>query len=153
MALHIPKEPRIEIPQLLLLARNQPRPCMLCVPRQCRLPGRHSEGQCFACHGNAPEFNKGGHIKAHDFFSVWGCSWCHDWLDSSYVASGHERYLAFREALDCQITEWAKIVGEITRRKADRDACTLALTHLTERGYARATQNRQHPYEPTYARF
>jgi hypothetical protein len=155
MALMYAKDPRIEIPHLLLLARNQPRPCMLNVSGQCRLPGRRAEGQCVACHGNSAAFGKARGIKAHDFFSVWGCAWCHAWLDSSYVASGEEREQAFKIALNHQIIQWSAIAEEPTRKTADLQATRLALAYLAERGYARQIDLSaiRPKWEPTYASF
>lgn len=150
-----PKEPRIEIPRLLELARNQPRPCLLNIPGQCRIPGRRAEGQCVACHGNAPEFNKGRGIKAHDFFSVWGCAWCHTWLDESYSASGDERLQAFRWALAYQVSHWSQLLIQPTIRPKDSEPILEALAHLTVRGYA-LRQGRTFipipPTDPRYAR-
>jgi hypothetical protein len=130
------KDPRIEIPRLLLLARNQKRPCLLGIPGMCRTPGYDTDTNCCACHGNSEEYGKGRGNKAHDFFSVWGCSWCHTWLDSSYSASGEDRARAFREALDRQIILWGTLVTNPSTRPKDRDPITLALDHLIDRGYA-----------------
>lgn len=153
------KEPRIEIPRLLELAWNQPRPCMLNIPGQCRLPGRRSEGQCVACHGNHSDFNKAGAEKAHDFFSVWGCSWCHTWLDSSYSASGEDRQDAFRMALFHQIQRWSELRAGVTIRPKDSEPIDRALRELIARGYAMPQNLGRlvvaipiHPTHSTYAR-
>lgn len=152
------REPRIEIPRLLELARNQPRPCMLNVDGQCRLPGRRSEGQCYACHGNGSWFNKAGAMKAHDHFSVWGCAWCHDWLDESYSATGEERLECFKRALFYQIQHWSRLLAEPTIRPKDMEPIQQALGHLIDAGYAmRQTLGRRwvaipiHPTDPSYA--
>lgn len=159
MPLAYNKEPRIEIPRLLELARNQPRPCMLNVPGQCRLPGRRSQGGCVACHGNLAEFNKGRGVKAHDFFSVWGCPWCHTWLDESYVASGAEREETFRIALTHQIDQWGLLAADPLVRPKDRDPIRQALQELAARGYAQLEPHSRiqyafpiHPGAADYAR-
>lgn len=130
----MPKEPRLENPHLLLMARNQPRPCLLRVPGLCLADGRVTS--CCACHGNAGEWNKAGAMKAHDFFSVWGCARCHSWLDASYSASGEERDQAFRRALALQIVHWDVIASYPTGKRKDVEAAHWALQHLVERGYA-----------------
>lgn len=129
-----PKNPRLENPHLLLMARREERPCLLSVPGLCT--AGYSLVACCACHGNGHEFNKGRNLKAHDFFSVWGCARCHNWLDSSYIASGQERHERFLFALARQIEQWAMIANGATRKPKDREAAEWALTHLIERGYA-----------------
>lgn len=129
------KNPRVEIPRLLELARIAPRPCLLRVPKVCTSYG--SDTSCCACHGNGFAYNKGGAMKAHDFFSVWGCARCHAWLDSSYSAEYDDKQEAFRVALYRQVVEWAKIVQNMNAKPADRNACTQALDELVTRGYAR----------------
>jgi hypothetical protein len=141
------KEPRLENPHLLLMARSELRPCLLQVPGVCtHAPG--AEVWCCACHGNAAEYNKGLGMKAHDFFSVWGCARAHNWLDSSYVASGEERQQAFREALPRQIVQWAKMLEPFACGAKDRKACEWALQHLFERGYARVEHGLYLPFTP-----
>jgi hypothetical protein len=135
----IPKNPRLEKPHLLLMARAVPRPCLLRVPGVCA-SGLH-DTSCCACHGNGHEWNKGARIKAHDFFSVWGCARCHNWLDSSHVADYCQRDDAFRVALSRQIVEWAKIAASSTAKPADRNAATWAIEHLITRGYAQTAPN------------
>lgn len=130
----IAKKPRLENPHLLLMARNQPRECLL------RIPTAHvrslSGMECCACHGNGTEWNKGMGVKAHDFFTVWGCARCHSWLDSSYSAGGSERDQAFRRALRWQIVAWALIANSPGDDPKDTAAARWALDHLIERGYA-----------------
>lgn len=138
-----PKQPRLENPHLLLMARRELRPCLLGIPGVC--PTEHHRSiavQCCACHGNSSIFNKGGHIKAHDFFTVWGCARCHTWLDESYTASGDERQKAFLAALELQIDEWVILALEPMTTQKDCDAVTWALEHLSERGYAKITPER-----------
>lgn len=128
------KDPRLENPHLLRMARCETRPCLLRVPDVCRAGA--SSVPCCACHGNSHEFGKGRGYKAHDFFSVWGCARCHRWLDESYSATGEERYMAFRTALVRQITAWAEIARAPTANPRDVDATRWALDHLVARGYA-----------------
>jgi hypothetical protein len=129
-----PKQPRLENPHLLLMAREVRRPCLIRSP-QCCASGYAV--QCCACHGNSSRYGKGRGIKAHDFFSVWGCARCHTWLDESYTASGQERQQAFEAALDRQITEWVIIALDPSTSKKDYEAVSWAINNLTERGYGK----------------
>lgn len=125
-----PKSPRKECPHLLLMARNYPRPCML---RVC------CDGHVqptVACHGNSHLWNKGGGLKAHDCYTVWGCARCHSWLDSSYSAEGEERAAVFLKALRRQIDAWRDIATDPLAKPKDRDAVQWALTHLIADGWA-----------------
>ena len=135
-----PKNPRLENPHLLLMARREPRPCLLAVPGVCR--AGFSLVSCCACHGNGSRFNKGGRMKAHDFFSVWGCDRCHTWLDESYSATGEERQGAFLSALVRQIEHWAMIACGASTNHKDRDAARWALDHLSALGYAKSDPDR-----------
>lgn len=134
MSTPVPKEPRLENPHLLLMARNVRRPCLLRVPGVCMAAGPDLPMWCCACHGNSSIYGKGGHIKAHDFFTVWGCATCHTWLDTTAKASGEDRQQAFAEALPRQIDQWAIIEAGPWSRK-DRDAARWALEQLSARGF------------------
>ncbi len=137
MSTPVPKEPRLENPYLLEMAREVPRPCLLSVPGVCIAGSITVPVACCACHGNSSIYGKGGHKKAHDFFSVWGCHACHTWLDTTAKASGDDRQAAFAIALDRQINEWLIISLEPATTQRDYDAVTWALHHLIERGYGK----------------
>lgn len=131
----LPKEPRIEIPHLMLMARRPGQICLLRVPGVCPYPGMQRD-DCCGCHGNGFEYGKGLGIKAHDFFTVRGCARCHLWLDSSYRASYEERQDAFRAGFQRQITEWRYLLTCADTPAKDREAVALALEHLRAKGYA-----------------
>lgn len=131
----LPKEPRIEIPHLMLMARRPGQICLLRVPGVCPYPGMQRD-DCCGCHGNGFEYGKGLGIKAHDFFTVRGCARCHLWLDSSYRASYEERQDAFRAGFQRQITEWRYLLTCADTPAKDREAVALALEHLRVKGYA-----------------
>lgn len=96
-----PKSPRQENKALLAMARDQ-----LCLLRV---------GPCsptdttVACHSNWSEHGKGGHIKAHDFWTVWGCARCHSALDGSYAMDKDAKKAAFMAAHERQIVAWKQI--------------------------------------------
>lgn len=129
-----PKNPRQENPHLLLMARNEPRPCLIQAPGMC--VSRGALVSCCACHGNSSLFNKAGAMKAHDFFTVWGCARCHNWLDSSYTASGYERQQAFMAALVRQVREYASMIEFRTEGAKNLKAARWALDGLIAEGYA-----------------
>jgi hypothetical protein len=139
----LPKNPRLECPALLELARTYLHPCLIAV--QCDGHMQH----CVACHGNGYEWNKGMRMKAHDFFSVWGCARCHTWLDSSYSASHEQREAAFKAALRKQILEWSRMAGSPYTRPREREAVTWALHHLLDHGYAVRNADARFPFMPT----
>jgi hypothetical protein len=129
-----PKNPRQENPHLLLMARNEQRPCLIQAPGLC--VSRGAAVWCCACHGNSSLFNKGGQFKAHDFFTVWGCARCHGWMDASYTASGYERQQAFLRALAHQVRCYAEMIEFGAESKKNRAAARWALDGLIAEGYA-----------------
>lgn len=127
-----PKQPRIEIPHLMLMARRPQQICLLRVPGVC--PGAMLRDDCCHAHMNGAEFNKGLGMKAHDFFGVRACSRCHAWLDSSYRATREARIAMARAGLDRQVIEWrARLMQPCPH--ADWAAMHKALAELRKRGY------------------
>jgi Protein of unknown function (DUF1364) len=92
-----PKQPRERNPALLELARD--KDCLLRVV-QCR------PGTTVAAHSNWAMHGKAKAMKAHDYYTVWACSSCHNWLDSSYSATLEEKKAAFLAAHERQIEAW-----------------------------------------------
>jgi len=131
----LPKEPRIEIPHLMLMARRPGQICLLRVPGVCPYPGMLRD-DCCACHGNSSIYGKGLGRKADDCFVVRGCARCHLFIDSSYNATQEQRQDAFRAGLQRQITEWRYLLTCADTPAKDREAVALALEHLRVKGYA-----------------
>lgn len=75
-------------------------PCYLGVPGVC-LPTSES---VVPCHSNEQQHGKGMGIKAHDEFTVPGCSACHAWLDQG-PAPKEVKFGAWRAAY----REWEPI--------------------------------------------
>jgi hypothetical protein len=114
-----PKTNHYRDPRLLALAEG--RECLLLVPQVC------NQGETVACHSNNGFAGKGTRIKAHDFFTVWGCPRCHRWLDESYSASGEERQAAFDAAYTRQLAAWLSLSIDQTEAERDRRAARDAL--------------------------
>ena len=123
-----PKEPRIEIPRLLALARG--RPCLLRCCSTCDGGGATT----VACHSNLGKHGKALAMKAHDPYTVWGCARCHDALDSSRRADAIERQAWFLIGLNRQIVAWRHMLKDDKTDPLDRAAIKAALTFLNERG-------------------
>jgi hypothetical protein len=109
---------------LLRLAEGEP--CLLEVAKNC-LGGEGST--TVACHSNLLIHNKGRSIKADDCHSVWGCSRCHTWLDSSY-AEYDTKNQVFQEAYTRQLHAWLDLADNITIKPWRREAARRVLTHL-----------------------
>jgi hypothetical protein len=106
--------------RLLDLARGMP--CLLQVPGVCN--GRTDT--TVACHSNLGIHGKAGARKADDFWSCWGCSACHHWLDRG-PADALLKEVAFLAAHLLQVLEWRRIEADRQRSDADRRAVTWAL--------------------------
>jgi hypothetical protein len=111
--------------KLLELAHGEP--CLLQVAQNCL--GREGS-TTVACHSNLLIHGKGRSIKADDHHSVWGCSRCHQWLDSSYDADYNTKNLAFQEAYKRQLHAWLDLADNITIKPWRREAARRVLTHL-----------------------
>jgi len=110
---------------LLKLAEGEP--CLLQASKNC-LGGDGST--TVACHSNLLIHGKGRSIKADDHHSVWGCSRCHQWLDSSYDADYDTKNIAFQEAYKRQLHAWLDLADNITIKPWRREAARRVLTHL-----------------------
>jgi hypothetical protein len=90
------REPRIEIPELLKLARD--KPCMFRVPGVCC----NDTATTVWCHSNRQAHGHGLGLKSHDIHGAFGCYRCHDWYDarSHPWVRREERQRVFNEARD-----------------------------------------------------
>jgi len=111
--------------KLLELAKGEP--CLLQATPNC-LGGEGST--TVACHSNLLIHGKGRGIKADDHHSVWGCSRCHTWLDSSYDADYDTKNLVFQEAYKRQLHAWLDLADNMTIKPWRREAARRVLTHL-----------------------
>lgn len=119
-------------PHLLSMARG--RPCLL-LSRLCN----HDTSTTVAAHSNLLVHGKGRGRKADDCYSVWACSRCHTWLDSSYDADFSEKEEAFMVALVAQVDEFKAIADSAGSSPKDRAAALWALERLN-RAPAAATR-------------
>lgn len=126
-----PKDPRIELPHLLEMARRPGQTCLLSAPV---CPGGLRDDTC-ACHGNSALFGKGMGQKAHDFFTVRGCARCHTWLDTSYNATRDARQLVFRRGLLLQADEWLALSWDSSAPVPERREAALAIAYLRAKGF------------------
>ncbi|MET3371376.1 hypothetical protein ABIC89_000409 [Variovorax boronicumulans] len=111
-------------PHLLSMARG--RPCLLRVPSVCN----YDNTTTVAAHSNLLRHGKGMGTKASDAFTVWACSHCHTWLDSSYDAEFETKESAFMSALIAQVEEWKAIDGSAASSPKDRAAAAWAIKRL-----------------------
>lgn len=119
-----PKTVEHRNPDLLAMARG--RRCLLAIPGVCT----GDRSTTVACHSNLSIHGKGGARKADDEYSVWGCTMgCHHWLDSG-PAPADEKTAAFMRAHLDQVTEWRRIVGDLSETPRARRAAHWALLQL-----------------------
>ena len=119
-----PKETRYEDKALTDMAQN--RTCLLMVPATCN----HRTDTTVACHSNWREHGgKGGHRKADDTYSVWGCFACHYWLDFG-KARAQDKEAAFMAAHARQVLAWRLIAMDASEPERFRNAARRALEHL-----------------------
>lgn len=89
---------------LLDLAKDMP--CLLLVPGCCN----HRTDTTVACHSNLGIHGKAGARKSQDFYSCWGCSACHAWLDQGR-ATAAQKEAAFMAAHSRQVLAWRQIAA------------------------------------------
>lgn len=82
-----PKKRAGHAPQYLAACRGEP--CYLQIPGVCR--GACERDSVVPCHANWSAYGKGMGIKAHDIYTVPGCSRCHACLDSGFSLTGDEK--------------------------------------------------------------
>lgn len=111
---------------LLDMARG--RPCLLRSPA-CPLSGDTST--TVACHSNASRHGKAGARKADDHYSVWGCYYCHSWLDQGH-ADRDIKDAVFGRALAEQLRRWRGIVADLAEPERFRRAAEWALRQHEE---------------------
>ncbi|WP_422097494.1 nuclease domain-containing protein [Variovorax sp.] len=110
--------------RLLDLARGMP--CLLRIERVCN--GRTDT--TVACHSNLSIHGKAGARKADDFWSCWGCSACHWWLDRG-PADALVKEAAFLTAHLLQVVEWRRVSADTRRTLQDRRAVEWALSAVS----------------------
>ena len=108
------------------LARGQE--CLMRVPGVCNMQNETT----VAAHSNQSKHGKGGHIKAHDTYSVWSCARCHTWLDQSFSADQKTKEQAWMQAFTRQIVAWKAIAGNISMKPVRVGAARRALEWLTQ---------------------
>jgi hypothetical protein len=119
------KQPRGANRQLLDLARGQD--CLLQSP-MCN----HDPATVVACHPRGvSDYGTGGHYKAGDEYSVWGCHACNFFTDQAKDASAEEKAELFAEARPRQIARWREIAAS-DRKEPRRRAALWALQQLGE---------------------
>lgn len=119
-ALPIPKEPRLENRHLLSMAKGEQ--CLLRVRDVCN----GDSETVVACHSNKSAHGKALGMKAHDFYSVWGCSACHRWLDQGQVVQHVKEYI-FMRAHALQVQAWRTIADDPREPAKDRAAARWAV--------------------------
>lgn len=118
-----PKPVERRNPALLAMARG--KPCLLQVPGVCNGDPRTT----VACHSNLGIHGKAKARKADDHYSVFGCSSCHAWLDTSGAAKADKAATFMRAHLD-QVLAWRRIAGDMTYTPRERKAVHWALCLL-----------------------
>lgn len=98
-----PKRKPYRDPHLLKMAKG--KPCLLQAPGVCN----NNPETTVACHSNLSIHGKGMSHKAHDYFTVWGCSSCHAWLDQG-MSPRAEKEEVFLHALGEQVKAWMAII-------------------------------------------
>lgn len=85
-----------------------------------------------ACHPRGvSEYGTGGHYKAGDEQSIWGCSQCNWFTDGYKDAEPEEKAALFVEARPRQIQAWKNIAAG-DRKESRRRAALWALERLGE---------------------
>ncbi len=108
-------------------------PCLLQIPCVCN----HDRATVVCCHSNLSCHGKAGARKADDFYSTWGCSACHRWLDQG-PESAERKQAAFMSAHLRQVMEWRAIAFAPESAPRDRAAAAWALEHLNATPRAQA---------------
>jgi hypothetical protein len=113
---------------LLDLARGQH--CLFRLPGICN----SDAATVVAAHSNSSAHGKGGAMKASDVYSVWGCSRCHTWYDSSMSATRAQREYAFAIAHERQVIAWKAISENPCLKPKNVRAAREALAQLQKLG-------------------
>lgn len=123
----IPKEPRLENPHLLAMAKG--KPCLFWWVPRC---AGADTSTCVQAHENSLDAGKGTGYKAHDFRSARGCYWCHHEYDQGADYTYEEKQAAFRDAFRRQLAEWQQIAADPKTKPKDRAAAAWAIDNLAE---------------------
>lgn len=118
-----PKSPRQENKRFRDLARGQD--CMLRIPNVCC----GDPETTVLAHSNRAEHNKGGMIKAHDFYGVFSCHTCHHALDQTGLDPALKVKL-FDWGLERMAVRLMQIATDPQADKRDREAAQWGLDGL-----------------------
>lgn len=118
-----PKDPHMENPHLLAMARG--KPCLLLSPI-CQ----GDTDTTVACHGAGVANGKGMGYKVSDFLSCWGCHACNHYTDAYGGATKEQKQAVFAAGHARQVIEWQRIVGDMSNTPKDRQAAHWALCLL-----------------------
>jgi hypothetical protein len=83
-----------------------------------------------ACHSNQLIHGKGRGLKADDCMSVWGCTRCHDWLDSGGEMTKKQKAKIFDNSWYAQVQEWHKIHQNPLLKPWKVEAAERVLKHI-----------------------
>lgn len=120
----VPKTARYKDKALTDMAQG--RPCLLMVTAICN----RDPATTVACHSNwEGHGGKGGHRKADDTYSVWGCTACHYWLDFG-KASGEAKQEKFMQSHANQVLAWRLVAMDSREPERFRRAARRGLEHL-----------------------
>lgn len=122
----IPKQKAYRDRYLLNMARR--RTCLLKIPHVCN----HNPDTTVACHANWVENGKGMGMKVPDFFTVWGCSSCHMWLDQGVEATKQERQAAWWGAYKKQLKMWGMIAKDESCSQKEKRSAQNAIDAFIE---------------------
>lgn len=109
---------------LLQLAQGQR--CLLMSTQRCQ--GNLGE-TTIACHSNLISDGKARGLKASDAKTVWGCLYCHTWLDQG-METKEKKQKAWDAAYHRQIEEWVKIAENICLKPWRVEAARKVLDHI-----------------------
>lgn len=125
-----PKRKPYRDPHLLRMAKGMN--CLLNVPGVCN----HDPQTTVACHSNLSTHGKGMSQKAHDAFTVCGCSSCHAWLDRG-MGAYEEKEARFMRGHRLQIQQWHQVVESPYSTKKDKESAKAAIEFVGRYEYMR----------------
>lgn len=96
--------PRIRIQKILDSANGED--CTLQIAGVCNFNPKTT----VAAHSNMHEDGKGAGTKAHDIFTCYACSACHEWLDGGYVRDGYTSDFVAQEFHKALKRTWLRLI-------------------------------------------
>jgi len=106
-----------------LLDMAKDRECLLDSPA---CPRNGDTSTTVACHSNQSKHGKAGARKADDHYSVWGCFYCHSWLDQGN-AEHYTKAAVFDNAMHLQLVRWREVASNPSEPERLRRAAAWAL--------------------------